>query len=264
MPHETYLFIDGAYLRKVIDEYMQQMFGVPAAINYDALRNVAPNIRRVFYYDCLNDIQKDGESHADFDARVDAQQASFDAIQSLNGFHVRLGSLSGRGRKLRQKKIDVLLAVEALDHAFRKNVEQICLIAGDLDFAPLVDSLIRLGTYVRILYHPRSASRGLYSAADMGRPIGFHDAYNWATEEFRKQHPIPTCNSFGGYAGPPTANPPIKKGIVRGRHVELHKRGNTFCLYIRSWDPHSLIAEFSDSDTLEKYFAVVYAPIEWQ
>jgi hypothetical protein len=30
---------------------------------------------------------------------------------------------------------DVLLAVEALDHAFRGNMSRVCLIAGDLDFA---------------------------------------------------------------------------------------------------------------------------------
>ena len=40
-------------------------------------------------------------------------------------------------KKLRQKKVDVLLAVEALDHAFRGNMSRAYLIAGDLDFAPL-------------------------------------------------------------------------------------------------------------------------------
>jgi hypothetical protein len=198
---------------------------------------------------------------ADFEARVHAQQATFDAIQSLDGFHVRLGSLSGSLRKLRQKKVDVLLAVEALDHAFRKNMDQICLIAGDLDFAPLVDSLIRLGTYVQIMYQPRSASRELYSAADIGHPIGLNQIYYWSTEAFQKQHPIPNCVSGGGS---PTQGKPIKTGIARDRHVELHKRGDIFCLYIPTWDQHSLQAELPDIGVLEKYFATVYAPIEWK
>jgi uncharacterized LabA/DUF88 family protein len=258
---ETYLFIDGAYFRRVADEYMQQLFGVPAEINYGALRRGGPIIRRVFYYDCLNDIQKDGESQADFEARVHAQQATFDAIQSLDGFHVRLGSLSGSRRKLRQKKVDVLLAVEALDHAFRKNMDQICLIAGDLDFAPLVDSLIRLGTYVQIMYQARSASRELYSAADIGRPISVNDIHGWTTDKFQKQHPIPHCTGGGG---PPALGRPIRTGIARSSDVELYKRGDMFCLYIPMWDQQSLHAELPDLAVLEKYFAMVYAPIEWK
>jgi hypothetical protein len=66
VPLETYLFIDGAYFRKVADEYMLQLFGVPAEIDYRALRRGGLNPRRVFYYDCLNDIQKNGESNGRF------------------------------------------------------------------------------------------------------------------------------------------------------------------------------------------------------
>jgi uncharacterized LabA/DUF88 family protein len=258
----TYLFIDGAYFRKVVDEYMHDLFGVSAEINYIALRRVAPDVRRVFYYDCLNDIQKKGESQAEFEARVQTQQATFDAIQSLEGFHVRLGSLSGNRRKIRQKKVDVLLAVEVLDHAFRKNMEQACLLAGDLDFAPLVDSLIRLGTYVQLIYQPRSAARGLYSAADVGHAITLNIAYSWTTEEFQRQHPIPSsARNLAG--GPPTPLAPIRIGVAGGRHVELHKRGDTFCLYSPKWDDYSLLLEFPNRDLLERYFAMAYAPISW-
>ena len=260
MAFETYVFIDGAYFRRVADDFMQQMFGVPAEISYASLRNVVPNVRRVFYYDCLNDIQKDGESQTDFEARVQAQQAVFDSIQSLDGFHVRLGSLSGSRRKLRQKKVDILLAVEALDHAVRKNMEQIFLIAGDLDFAPLVDSLIRLGTYVQIMYQPRSASRELYSTADIGRRITLNDIHNWATQEFRLLHPIPHCLSNGERPTPGTL---IKTGVASNRRVELYKQDRTFCLYLPAWDHYSLQAELPDLELLERYFSLMFAPIEW-
>jgi UDP:flavonoid glycosyltransferase YjiC (YdhE family) len=45
----------------------------------------------------------------EFEKRVEAQQATFDHIQRLEGFHVRLGSLSGARKRLRQKKFNVLL-----------------------------------------------------------------------------------------------------------------------------------------------------------
>src|SRR5260370_31949119 len=98
------------------------MFSVPAEIDFRSLRGVGPNVERVFYYDCLNDIRKDGETDADFEKRIEVQQATFDGIQGLEGFHVRLGSLSGARKKLRQKKADVLLAVDALADPFRGNI----------------------------------------------------------------------------------------------------------------------------------------------
>lgn len=263
MPETTYLFIDGAYCRKVCDEYMQQMFEVPAQIDYSVIGRSA-SAQRVFYYDCLNDIQKDGEPKLHFDARVQAQQSVFDLIQSLPGFHVRLGSLTGSRRNLRQKQVDVLLAVEALDHAFRKNMQRLCLIAGDLDFAPLVDSLIRLGTYVEIMYQHKSAARGLYSAADIGHPLGLTEVYGWMTQEFQKQHLIP--RRFGG--GPPPPASPAKAGFAGKCSVQLYMRGDTFCLYAPAWDygysVQALQVEFEDIEVLEKYFGLEYAPIKWK
>lgn len=261
-PPETYLFIDGGYLRKVADELMQAVFGIPADIDLAAVRrNLSPHPRRVFYYDCLNDVHKDGESDSDFDLRVQKQQAAFDAIQSLDGFHVRLGSVSGKNRKIRQKKVDVLLAVDTLDHAFRKNMQQVFLIAGDLDFVPLVDSLIRLGTYVRIIYQPRSAARGLYSAADLASPLTFNEVYFWTTEEFRKQHPIPTCATGPGM---PTPGPPLKTGTAANRTVQLYQRGAMFGFYCPRWDHHPLLVESPDLKLLEKYLKMEYASIEWK
>ncbi len=261
-PPETYLFIDGGYLRKVADELMQALFGVPADIDLAAVRrNLSPHPRRVFYYDCLNDVRKDGESETDFDPRVQKQQVAFDAIQSLDGFHVRLGSVSGKNRKIRQKKVDVLLAVDALDHAFRKNMEQVFLIAGDLDFVPLVDSLIRLGTYVRVIYQAKSAARGLYSAADLASPITFNEVYFWTTDGFRKQHPLPACE-IG--ARQPTPESPIKTGTAAHRTVQLYQRGVMFNLYTPMWDHRSLLVASPDMKLLEKYFEMEYAPIEWK
>lgn len=259
---KSYVFVDGAYFRKVADEFIGEMFSVPAEIDFRSLRGVGPNVERVFYYDCLNDIRKDGEADADFEKRVEVQQATFDSIQSQEGFHVRLGSLSGARKKLRQKKVDVLLAVEALDHAFRGNMSRAYLIAGDLDFAPLVDSLIRLGTYVHVLYSKKSAAKGLYAAADFGQPITFNEAYNWSTPDFRQRHPVPLA----------TANAPlpagasrtqVKSGDVNGSSISLYRAADEYLLYSPKFDRYSLLIRFPDLDFLEKYFGLVYGPIAW-
>jgi len=259
MSNEAYVFVDGAYLRKAADALMQSLYDKPAELNYLAIRHATSGASRVFYYDCLNDQQIDGESKDAFETRVAAQQALFDSIQHLQGFHVRLGSLSGKRRRLRQKKVDVLLAVEALDHAFRKNMDRVCLITGDLDFAPLVDSLIRLGVYVEIRYEARSASRELYSTADVAWPITVDDIYNWSTTEFRGQHPMP--NRTAGQGVPPS--PVLRKGTINGKHVQLHSRPGFSIAYLPEWNGNSLNIECSDFKLMERYIEIVYGKLEW-
>ena len=79
--------------------------------------------------------------------RIAAEESKYDQIQSVPGFHVRLGTVVGsKPRRLRQKEVDVQLAVDMLIHASRKNMSSATLITGDLDFRPVVRSLGRVHT----------------------------------------------------------------------------------------------------------------------
>jgi len=160
-----YLFIDGAYITKRYTEAMQRVFSADGELDLSRVQlwcasNGHP-VRRVFYYDCLADIKRERESETEFHARLEQQKERFDRIQSLSGFHVRLGKLTGT-RSLRQKGVDVLLAVDMLDHAFRKNMEEVYLLAGDADFVPLVEAVTRVGTWVNVVYDPRASAKALY------------------------------------------------------------------------------------------------------
>jgi uncharacterized LabA/DUF88 family protein len=261
LQERTYVFVDGNYLRKVADGLMQEMFGVDAELNFDAIRP-GNNVRRVFYYDCLNDLRLEGEPDSEFDARVSRQEAIFSSIQCLRGFHVRLGSVSGSRRKLRQKKVDVLLAVDALEHAFRGNMSHFCLIAGDLDFAPLIDCLVRIGTYVEVVYERRSAAVDLYRAADSSQEMTFSTVYCWTTKEFQSQHPIPRGYCGGGL---PSGYTQIKSGAANGRAAGLYKSTADYLLAAERFDANNftLFLHFPDVEFLEKYFRLVHGPLHW-
>lgn len=257
----TYVFIDGNYLRRVADNFMQEMFGVSAELNFDAIRP-GTNVRRVFYYDCLNDLHGDRESDSEFGARVAKQEAIFNSIQSLRGFHVRLGSLSGVRRKLRQKKVDVLLVVDALEHAFRGNMSHFCLVAGDLDFAPLVDCLVRIGTYVEVVYEPRSAAVDLYRAADSSQMMTFNMVYGWSTKKFQAEHPIPRGHCGGGL---PPGYTQLKSGSANGKAAGFFKSAAGYLLMAEHFDAndYTLFLQFPDAEFLEKYFRIVHGPLHW-
>jgi uncharacterized LabA/DUF88 family protein len=261
LEHTTYVFIDGNYLRKVADNFMQEMFGVASELNFDAIRP-GTNVRRVFYYDCLNDLRNNGESDAEFEARVAKQESVFNTIQSLRGFHVRLGSVTGSRRKLRQKKVDISLAVDAMEHAFRGNMSHVCLVSGDLDFAPLVDCLVRIGTYVEIMYERRSAATDLYRAADGSQEITFGSVYHWSTTDFRRRYPIPSGHCGGEF---PSGYKSVKIGTANGKKVGLYKGSTDFLLAAEQFDPNkfTLFLQFAEPEFLEKYFRVAYGPLEW-
>ena len=265
MAENRYLFVDGGYLRKIYTKYMNDFFGVDGEINLLLVKNSASAVR-AYYYDCLDDIQKSDESEADFRARVKRQDDFFNEIRSLSGYHVRLGTLSGTPGKLRQKEVDVLLAVDMLTHGFYRNMSQAVLLAGDLDFKPIVDSLVQHGTYVHVLYERHTAARTLYWAADVGEEIAFHTLYNWSTTDFRDTHPIPG----GGRSNSarPTNLHVIKKGIAADGSITLFRKGRGYLLFADACPPRmSLTLEFDDLEKLEEYFELefgrMYGPIQW-
>ncbi|MBD2254416.1 NYN domain-containing protein [Nostoc parmelioides] len=52
---------------------------------------------------------------------------------------------TGKAKK-EQKEIDIMIAVDMLTHSFQKNMDEATLLAGDLDFKPLIDALVLNGT----------------------------------------------------------------------------------------------------------------------
>lgn len=178
-----------------------RVFGVPTELNIGAVRPGYP--RKVFYYDCLEDVKRDSESPSEFDHRVQKQLDDLNKVRSQEGFHVRLGSISGSNKKIRQKQVDILLTVDMMNHAFRGNMARASLIAGDLDFKPLVTSLIEHGTYVRVLYDKASAADELRWSADGSEKIRIDEYLDWTVRDDKFEVPsisshslpdlLPTC-----------------------------------------------------------------------
>src|SRR5881409_2788863 len=118
---QTYLFIDGGYLQKHYAESVQRWFGEDAEIDFNQVKG-SFHAQKCFYYDCLDDIRGEGEDKASFVKRITRQENSFNKIREVVGTHVRLGSLTGTAKHKRQKKVDILLAVDMMNHASRKNL----------------------------------------------------------------------------------------------------------------------------------------------
>jgi uncharacterized LabA/DUF88 family protein len=277
MPDQSYLFVDGAYLRQRHLEVISAVFGKFAEFDLSNLRQNLLHLtplgaqeafQRVFYYDCLHDIPKVGESDEQLKSRIQEQRAAFDRIQSLHGFHVRLGSLSGSSRKMRQKEVDILLTVEMLDHAFRRNMTSAALIAGDLDFAPLLDSLVRLGTWVDVLYDPKSIAKGLLASADRGIPFVFGNYYSMCTPEFRSANPLPQRQMVASWQPVDHGFTLTREGhLSNGDAVGLYEPlagavGAVGCLIFVKQDPPWMLLH-NDRTVLENYFTAINSIVVW-
>jgi len=218
---------------------------------------------RVFYYDCLHDIPKIGETEDELQLRVNDQQAYFDRLQTFEGFHVRLGSLSGTSRKFRQKEVDILLAVDALEHAFRRNLSAVTLWAGDLDFVPLVDSLVRSGTWVEIFYDKRSFAQRLLDAADKATPFEFHSYYSLTDTAFRHAHPLPNLVQVANWDPISQGHQLQRVGTFGGRQVGHYERHGEHAFYAPIGGGGADLMSCQDAAVLENYFVVRFGQVAW-
>ncbi len=71
-----------------------------------------------------------------------------------------------RGKKRRQKAVDVLLAVDMVLQAAQDKYDTAILIAGDLDFQPAVEAVQELKKYVIVCAQPHSISQELQDTSD--------------------------------------------------------------------------------------------------
>ena len=265
----TYLFIDGRHLRKHYQDTVQQWFGSDGEIDFRQLKDgfLGGGISRCFYYDALADEQQQGESQQDFEARLAKEEAVFNGIEDLDGYFVRLGSITGLKRNRRQKKVDILLAVEALDHAVRRNMDHSILLTGDRDFEPLVDSLVRIGIHVHIAGDKKHTSEHLRRAADASTLLTFDDYFEFTARSLKAAFPVNVRHTNGVLAPEMVA---FRTGTIQGKQTTLRRQrfqGGGELFYIHVEDFHrkgkSLMLESGDVDRLQLYFALRYGEIAW-
>jgi uncharacterized LabA/DUF88 family protein len=165
-----YLFVDAGHLRANFERVTQLWCGTVGEFNPAQLRSLF-GVQKVFYYDSIDDAVRPGESDSDYAARIDKQERFFREVSSVYATHVRLGSISGTGKKRRQKEVDILIAVDAMNHAVRQNMDHVILLTGDRDFTPLVETLVQLGLIVEVAGDLHFTSDALKEAADHYRPL---------------------------------------------------------------------------------------------
>ena len=184
----SYLFVDGGYLRGICEKFSAEWFGgARLPIDYQSLGS---GFTKCFYYDCLL-LPRADEDEAASEVRRSEQRTELNAIKALQGWHVVEGVLAGSGGRVRQKQVDVQIAVDMLTHSYRGNMHRAAFVAGDLDFKPLVEAVVRDGMFIEIWFEKSSASTDLLDAADGRRALDLYGLHGHLGKEFQEGHPLP-------------------------------------------------------------------------
>lgn len=121
------------------------------------------------------------------------------AIGELAGFHVFEGTTKRhRKRGPTQKEVDVQIAVDLLTNSFKGNMEFATLLAGDQDFRPVVEAVVREGMYITLWTERNSSSQRLRAAADARDYLEWHQLNSFIAKDFERPYTLPTFGYFGG------------------------------------------------------------------
>lgn len=149
----VYGFVDGAYVRNELSMFRQVRAAAIAGVGLETIGapvgGAHPALVRTFLYDVPED--------DDVTAWLEANEREADT-RVVNGMI--------RGRRRRQKAVDVGLAVDALFHAALGHFEIAVIVAGDADFVPVAERLTDLGAHVAVVGWEHSMSDDLRRASD--------------------------------------------------------------------------------------------------
>lgn len=188
-----YLFVDGGALRATLAFYSQEFFD--GAKIEPKFRTLLGGYDKTFYYDALPS-KKDGESQSDFDERCNPQMVLFERLKAVPSIHVSEGVTRNRRRTgQEQKQVDVMIAVDMLTHAHRRNMQKATLLTSDIDFKPLLEALVSDGIDTTLWYPPRQTNRELIEAADSRRVFGLSAVHYHLNSEDKAKYPLPRGHS---------------------------------------------------------------------
>lgn len=176
-----YFFIDGGYLRRGLEdidvEWRKLNLSTVAEVSRTwaggAWQGSKLQLSRTLVYDAVDEEKAD---------EPDSVGQWLKRNDDKRDIHVRYGRLAGQptaGAKRRQKGVDVQLTVDALLGAINGVYDAMVLLAGDADFAPLVEAVRERGPLVAVVGFAKNLAPELRDEADRSTELPV-DPNAWA------------------------------------------------------------------------------------
>lgn len=174
------VFVDAGYLHAAMKKAGLSRDFNPRVIAGRALNGATIGPRyvmldRIFYYDAID--EQAPQEEAD---KVNEYLRKIELLPEVKVANLGYLRRAAARKPRTQKGVDVQLAVDALEWAFSRRDSAIGLIAGDADFAPLLDAVRRTGAYSVLMAFPQAAFE-LVAAADTFIELP-QPAYEWVLQ----------------------------------------------------------------------------------
>lgn len=258
-----YLYVDARYLKRVFEDCLTPFVGKAVDVHWPSVKDHF-KAQRVFYYDCLDDLPRQDESEADLRDRITLQERQLESIGSLDGYFLRLGTVRGDPKRRRQKEVDVLIAVDMLTHSHRGNMSHAVLLAGDLDFKPVVEAVVEQGTKVTVAFEPKSGSKILARAADSEWRLMLSSLWYMSTGPYTQE----TVDLFPhGHDHKYSHDAPReRKGQIGSRPVYLSRQGERWFIDLYEFDQNLKYVYWSSPDDVRllAFVEQEFGRIQWQ
>ncbi|MGQ9847793.1 MAG: NYN domain-containing protein [Bacteroidales bacterium] len=250
----NYLFIDGGCLRETLKDYSVRFFDCDE-VEFD-YQKLSREFTKIFYYDSLP-VKNKSESEEEFNIRVQTTIDFFTKLSLLDGYHVYEGTARRRRKRIEQKKVDIMIAVDMLNHSFRRNMSKATLLTADLDFKPLIDALVDTGMFITLWYPINKTNQELIQSADACRKLDLLTIYEYSTTDFKKNHFIPrSVNKVGDDLFNVTMIEEIENKFgIKGKLYKANDRPTYYLLFPTYFDPRVYTyLEFGNVNILKEYF----------
>lgn len=180
-----YLYIDGASFESTLTKELAELMPNIGIWDIIDMREIADPYDRVFYYDSYPILGGDKDT---YERELIAKRLIFDKINSTDNCHVHNGMLRHRKRSeggREQKGVDVMLAIQVIQHAYQSNMDEAHIITNDLDFFPIFDALTATKVNSTLIYSPKRAPEDLIHSADVARPITSNIIFKWVRPDLK-------------------------------------------------------------------------------
>lgn len=115
---------------------------------------------RAYYYNILQDPDRRGTAYQE-------QQKFLATLYNTPYMEVCLGISKYRGDVLIEKGVDIMMATDVLQFAYRDLYDVAVLVSGDADFAYAMQAVKNLGKHVEVVAFPSNLSYELTQTADV-------------------------------------------------------------------------------------------------
>lgn len=141
------VFIDDGYFSHVTRQYGN------LRIDYESFSDAIcePDRRfRTYYYNCPP--WQDDPPTEEQKSRLSGYHRFTDALSYLDRFKIREGRLQKIEGKLKQKGVDIMLAVDAVKLASTGKIDRAIFVTGDSDFVPVVEGIDGTGVTTSLYF----------------------------------------------------------------------------------------------------------------